>query len=227
MSERLVIGGKFTDLTDPVQLGRLNDLLAQTLAIVNSFDQGSFALAWIEGAIAGMVIASKGVGNPPEWDASPTLTGATFSGLTASQLVVTSAAKALASLAVLTVALGGTGASTLTDNGVLYGNATSPVAATAEGATGTVLGGVTGNPPAFTPDPVVTSLTASGLTASQMVVTDGSKKLASQAPDSGWSGTAGYTADKAFDPETALLLEVARVLGTLVDTLKTKAILAA
>lgn len=95
MSERLVIGGKLTDLTKPDQLGRLNDLLSQVLAIVNSFDQNSFALAWIEGDTAGQVIVSKGVGNAPEWDASPTLTGATFSGLTASHLVSLTAGKAL------------------------------------------------------------------------------------------------------------------------------------
>lgn len=33
----------------------------------------------------------------------------------------------------------------------------------------------------------------------------------------GWAVTAGYTEDKAFDPETATLLETSRVLGTLVD----------
>lgn len=37
----------------------------------------------------------------------------------------------------------------------------------------------------------------------------------------GWAVTAGYTSDKSFDPETTTLLEVARVLGTLIDTLKT------
>lgn len=95
MSERLVIGGKLTDLTQPEQLGRLNDLLAQLLAVTNSFDQNSFALAWIEGAVAGMTIVSKGVGNAPEWSASPTLTGATFTGLTASFLVSLTAGKVL------------------------------------------------------------------------------------------------------------------------------------
>jgi len=45
--------------------------------------------------------------------------------------------------------------------------------------------------------------------------------------DTGWSVTGGYTADRAFDPETASALEVARVLGTLVDQLKTYGILGA
>ena len=47
------------------------------------------------------------------------------------------------------VADGGTGASTLTQNGVLYGNATSAVGITAEGGTGTILVGTTGNAPSW------------------------------------------------------------------------------
>lgn len=47
------------------------------------------------------------------------------------------------------VADGGTGASTLTDHGVLIGNATSAVTATAEGATGEILIGTTANPPSW------------------------------------------------------------------------------
>ena len=97
MADRLVIGGKLTDLSDPRQLGRLNDLLAQLCAIANSFDQNSFALAWIDGDVAGKVIASKGIGVAPEWDASPTLTGARLSGLSASQLVATNSSKDLVS----------------------------------------------------------------------------------------------------------------------------------
>jgi hypothetical protein len=38
--------------------------------------------------------------------------------------------------------------------------------------------------------------------------------------NAGWSVTAGYTASRAFNPETATLPDVARVLGTLVDQLK-------
>jgi hypothetical protein len=47
------------------------------------------------------------------------------------------------------VSLGGTGAITLTSNGVLLGNGTSAVTATTAGTTGQVLTGVTGNPPIF------------------------------------------------------------------------------
>jgi hypothetical protein len=47
------------------------------------------------------------------------------------------------------VADGGTGASTLTQNGVLYGNATSAVGITAEGGTGTILVGTTSAAPSW------------------------------------------------------------------------------
>jgi hypothetical protein len=49
----------------------------------------------------------------------------------------------------LSVARGGTGASTLTANGVLYGSGTSAIAATAVGATGEVLVGNTGAAPSW------------------------------------------------------------------------------
>ena len=49
----------------------------------------------------------------------------------------------------LPVANGGTGATTLTSNGVLIGNGTGAITATAEGATGQVLVGVTGGNPVF------------------------------------------------------------------------------
>lgn len=50
---------------------------------------------------------------------------------------------------ILKVRQGGTGATTLTDNGVLIGNGTSAISATAEGATGEVLVGVTGGDPVW------------------------------------------------------------------------------
>lgn len=57
--------------------------------------------------------------------------------------------KSLAVTTALTVANGGTGASTLTDNGVLLGSGTSPVSVTAVGTNGQVLIGSTGADPAF------------------------------------------------------------------------------
>jgi hypothetical protein len=59
------------------------------------------------------------------------------------------------------VAGGGTGAVTLTNHGVLLGQGTSPIVATAVGATGTLLAGNTGADPSFTGSPSVSgSLTA-------------------------------------------------------------------
>jgi hypothetical protein len=97
MSERRFLPGKLTDLSEPRQLGILNDLLSQILSVVNAFDQNSFALAWLEGNPAGYVIASKGNGVAPEWDASPPLTGLRLTGLTASALVATNGSKDLVS----------------------------------------------------------------------------------------------------------------------------------
>jgi hypothetical protein len=44
----------------------------------------------------------------------------------------------------------------------------------------------------------------------------------SMSPSAGWSVTAGYTVLKTFNPETATLLQVSRVLGTLLDLLISK-----
>lgn len=45
--------------------------------------------------------------------------------------------------------------------------------------------------------------------------------------NTGWSITGGYAADKALNPESTTLTEVARLLGTLVDALKAYGILGA
>jgi hypothetical protein len=58
----------------------------------------------------------------------------------------------------LVVADGGTGATTLTDGGILLGNGVSAISATAVGATGTVLQGNTGSAPTYTATPSVTSI---------------------------------------------------------------------
>jgi hypothetical protein len=43
--------------------------------------------------------------------------------------------------------------------------------------------------------------------------------------NAGWSATAGYTATRTFNPESTSVTELARVVGTLVDTLKTYGLL--
>jgi trimeric autotransporter adhesin len=71
------------------------------------------------------------------------------------------------------VAGGGTGAVTFTSNGVLLGNGTDPIFATAAGTTGTVLVGNTGAAPTFTATPSVTSITIS---EAPSLATDGANK---------------------------------------------------
>jgi fibronectin-binding autotransporter adhesin len=61
----------------------------------------------------------------------------------------------------LPVGNGGTGATTLTLNGVLYGNGTSAVQITAQGGTNTVLT-ANGGAPSFSATPTLTSLTTTG-----------------------------------------------------------------
>lgn len=79
------------------------------------------------------------------------------------------------------VAGGGTGAVTLTSNGVLLGNGTSPVSATTAGTTGQVLTGVTGSAPTFQ-TPAASSITITGdsgggLTGNSFTFTGGTTGL--------------------------------------------------
>ncbi len=64
----------------------------------------------------------------------------------------------------LSVPEGGTGVQTITNHGIILGQGTSPIVATAVGATGTVLTG-TGVDPAFSATPSVTSITIASGTA--------------------------------------------------------------
>jgi hypothetical protein len=81
----------------------------------------------------------------------------------------------------LVVANGGTGANTFTSHGVLLGNTTGAVTATAAGTTGQVLTGVTGSAPTFQ-SPAAASITITGdsgggLTGSSFTFTGGSTGL--------------------------------------------------
>lgn len=70
----------------------------------------------------------------------------------------------------LTVPNGGTGAGTFTTNGILYGNGTSAIQATAQGAANTVLTG-TGGAPAFSGTPTLTSATFNGASGAKVSFT--------------------------------------------------------
>lgn len=101
-------------------------------------------LATVTGTYPNFTItASGGTGTVSSVDASGGTTGLTFSG----GPITTSGTLTLAGT--LAVANGGTGATTLGSNGVLYGNGTSAVAVTAAGTTGQVLLGNTGAAPSW------------------------------------------------------------------------------
>lgn len=85
----------------------------------------------------------SGSGTVTSVNASGGTTGLSFSG----GPITTSGTLTLAGG--LVVSNGGTGASTLTLNGILYGNGTSAIGATSAGTTGTVLIGNTGSAPSF------------------------------------------------------------------------------
>ena len=71
---------------------------------------------------------------------------------------------------------GGTGAQTLTQNGILFGNATSAIGATAAGTTGQCLMGTTSANPSFTGSPSFSGTVTAG---TGVIVTSGGLTLAS------------------------------------------------
>jgi hypothetical protein len=120
---------------------------------------------------SGQVLTSNGAGALPTFQtlgtATITITGDSGGALTASSFTFTGGTSGLTFAGsgstetlsgTLVVANGGTGATTLTSHGVLLGNTTSAVTATAAGTNGQVLIGSTSAAPAFA------SLTSSGST---------------------------------------------------------------
>jgi hypothetical protein len=79
----------------------------------------------------------------------PTYTVDQQGRLTASSAVSVSIAASQVTSGVLGVSTGGTGQATLTQNGILYGNGTSPIGSTAAGTTGQCLVATTGAAPSF------------------------------------------------------------------------------
>lgn len=81
--------------------------------------------------------------------------------------------------AVITVAQGGSGASSFTAHGVLLGNSSGAFGVTAVGADGTVMIGHTGADPTFSASPTLTSVTAGSLlgsAASNLLVQSGTSQ---------------------------------------------------
>ncbi|TXH11921.1 MAG: hypothetical protein E6R03_13875, partial [Hyphomicrobiaceae bacterium] len=133
---------------------------------------------------------SGGSGTVTSVNASGGTTGLSFSG----GPITTSGTLTLGGG--LVVANGGTGASTLTTNGVLYGNGTSAIGATAAGVTGQVFIGNTGAAPSWAnlTSLGVTSLSfgSTGLTPSS--ATQGAITVAGTlAQANGGTGNTSYT----------------------------------
>jgi fibronectin-binding autotransporter adhesin len=139
---------------------------------------------------AGQILTSNGAGVAPTYQAgaasSITITGDSGGSLTGNSFTFTggttgitfSGAGTTETLTgTLVVSNGGTGTTTLTSHGVLLGNTTSAITATAAGTTGQVLTGVTGSAPTFQ-SPAASSITITGdsgggLTGSSFTFTGG------------------------------------------------------
>lgn len=121
---------------------------------------------------------------------SITITGDSGGGLTGNSFTFTGASTGLTFsgsgttetiTGTLVVGNGGTGATTFTSHGVLLGNTTSAITATAAGTTGQVLTGVTGSAPTFQ-SPAASSITITGdsgggLTGASFTFTGGTTGL--------------------------------------------------
>ena len=121
----------------------------------------------------------------------------------------------------LGVARGGTGASTLATNGVLYGNGTSAVGVTAAPGANSVLAG-NSSTPSFTSSPTVTSVTATTSVTTPVIASGGDITLNPAGADV--LPNAGYTVNLGSLSAKYLTLHVAELWSsTLVaqDTLAT------
>jgi len=140
------------------------------------------------------VLTSNGAGMAPSFQAasgggivtldgdagSATGTTVTISGGTTG-LTTTASAATVDLTGTLTVGHGGTGAATFTSHGVLLGNTTSAITATAAGTTGQILTGVTGSAPTWQ-SPAASSITITGdsgggLTGNSFTFTGGTTGL--------------------------------------------------
>lgn len=115
---------------------------------------------------------------------------------------------------------GGTGAQTLTSNGVLLGNTTSAITATTAGTTGQVLTGVTGNAPTFQ-SPAASSISITGdsggaLTGDAFTLTGGTSGLVFNG--GGSTETLAVNFDGVALTTANVVTETGNVLGTAVIT---------
>lgn len=120
--------------------------------IVMRDGSGNFAAGTITAALTGNASTATALAaNPADCSAGTKATAIAANGdLTCSAASLTADVSGT-----LPVANGGTGATTLTDGGVLIGNGTGVVTQLAVAAAGTVLGGVASSDPAFTATPTL------------------------------------------------------------------------
>lgn len=138
------------------------------------YASGAATLSKLADVVTGNALISGGVGVAPSWGKIGLTTHVTGT---------------------LAVQNGGTGASTLTDNGVLFGNGTSPIGATAEGATGQILVGNTGAPPSWAAltSSAVTSINFDTTGLTPAVATQGAVTVAGTlVPAHGGTGLTSY-----------------------------------
>jgi hypothetical protein len=129
--------------------------------------------------------------------------------------------------AAVAISYGGTGLTTYSTGDILYASSPSALARLTAAVSGNVL--LSGTTPSWGKVDLTTHITgtlpiANGGTGATTAPT-ALANLGLNLPSTGWSVTGGYTPDKSFDPEATSLTEVSRVLGTLVDALKTAGIL--
>jgi len=129
--------------------------------------------SWLANGTTGQLLTATTAGTP-SWEnpaaSSISITGDSGGALTGAAFTFTGASTGLTFAGsgstetltgTLVVGNGGTGATTLTSHGVLLGNTTSPITATAAGTTGQVLTGVTGSAPTFQ-SPAASSISITG-----------------------------------------------------------------
>jgi len=133
----------------------------------------------------------------------------TLTGLTASQLLQTDADKKLTSIALpLIVAKGGTGATTLTDHGILLGSGTGAITALGVAANGQLPIGSAGA------DPVLAGITG---TSNQITVTNGAGSITLSAPQNIHTGASPTFVGLTLSGLTATRIPFAGTGGLISD----------
>ncbi len=155
------------------------------------YGNGTSAVGVTAAGTTGQVLSGS-TGSAPVWAALSAGTVTTWSAGTTGFTPNSATSGAVTLAGDLIVANGGTGVTTLTANGLIYGSGTNPVGITAAGTTGQILVGNTGSPASW--------LTA-GTTGQLLVGVTGSAPVWTSTPASGVTsigfGTTGLTPSAA------------------------------